>query len=217
MSIWMNYDDISERVEKPPVGKAWGGTIPLNPVFKTYLDQYFTVGQILEHFCGREGASKDPNLAYVRDPFWFQWVQQQQAQQQAQMAQQQQAQGGGPPQDGGGGGGAPGWQPGGGGDPSQGPSAGGQNTPEPTQKQQSAASPDASGQGATGSGASDLARSIDIAFDALSKHEMQLPPDKRRLLAQHNKTVEHFMDGWEEDSKAAVKEILDVAAHFKKK
>ena len=88
----MTYDGILEKVEKTPVGKRWAGTIPLNPKFKEYLDHYFTVGEILEEFCGVEGASKDPNLAYRRDTFFFQWMgfiqNQQQIEQQAAQIQQ---------------------------------------------------------------------------------------------------------------------------------
>jgi hypothetical protein len=64
---------------------------------------------------------------------------------------------------------------------------------------------------------SDLTRSIDQAIGLLSKSEKQLPPSKRRLLAQHKATVEHFLKGWEEDLKEAQDEILKIAeAHAPK-
>jgi len=108
--LHLTYDDILEKVEKRPIGRTMGGEVPLNPDFHAMvMDPYLTVGEILEHFFGRENASKDPALAYRRDPFWMQWQQlQQQAQQQAQMAAQQPGPGGpqdgspkGPPQGGG--------------------------------------------------------------------------------------------------------------------
>jgi hypothetical protein len=199
MNIWETYDGILERVEKKPIGIEFGGSIPLNQAIKSYWDQYFTVGEILEKWCGRQGASKDPQLAYRRDPFWFQWVQlQQQAQQlqqQAQMQQQQAAQGG---------------QPGGGQGQSDQPK-------EQTENQKSAAVDEASAKGSTqGQGASeatDLARSIDVAMEYLTKSEGQLPPEKRRILARQRKTVDHFMRGFVEDSKETIDEILSIARH----
>jgi hypothetical protein len=122
MGVHMTFDEVLQKVEKVPVGVKLGGQIPLNALYLQNLDKYFTVGQILEHFCGIENASKDPELAYRRDPFWFQWqqlqMQQQQMQQQAQaQAQQAAAQGGQPgaPQD-----------PNAGGQPQQDPNAQGQ-------------------------------------------------------------------------------------------
>jgi plastocyanin len=89
----MTYDEIMRKLEKNPVGKENGGNFPLNPGFQAVLDRYFSVGQIEEFFFGLEGASKDPNKQYRRDPFYFQalqiQMQQQQAQEQQKMAQQQ--------------------------------------------------------------------------------------------------------------------------------
>jgi hypothetical protein len=213
MSNWMTYDDVMERVEKPPVGKEWGGAIPLNVTFKSYLDQYYTVGEIKEKFCGIAGAGdaqKNPMEAYKRDPFFFQWVQRldalQQAQQQAQA--QQQGGGGAAPPGGGGGGGSP--PPQGGGDDS----GGGSDQPAPqTQKQMNAASPDAQGSGASGGGDSDLGKAVDQAYELLTKSEASLPANKRRLLAGQRATVDYFMRGFLEDANETVKEILAVAEH----
>lgn len=58
---------------------------------------------------------------------------------------------------------------------------------------------------------SDLTRSIDQAIGLLSKSEAQLPPSKRRLLAQHRATVDHFIKGWEDDIKEATAEIVKIA------
>jgi hypothetical protein len=199
--LHMCYDDILEQVEKPVVGADFGGKIPLNPVFKAVLDQYFTVGEILERFCGIKGAAKDPQLAYRRDTFWMTWWQ---AQQQMQAAQQQaaaQAQGqGGPPQ---GGGGAPPGAPGDG--------QAGQSSTEKQKSEASSAGGDAGG-GAGGSAGGDaLARSIDQALDSLSKNEANLPPDARRLLARQNRALSFISKGWDDAAKEAVREILAVA------
>ncbi len=99
--VWMTMNDILEKLERKPIDKRWCSEIPLNPVYKSYLDQYHTVGVIKEHWCGEEGASKDPRWDYPRDPLYFQnWqlrlqeqqlqLQQQQMQMQAQQLQQPQ-------------------------------------------------------------------------------------------------------------------------------
>lgn len=97
MPLHMTYDEVLEKVEKKPVGLQRGGSLPLNPQYLQHLDKYFTVGQILEWYCGVENASKDPALQYRRDPFYFQSeqmrMQKEQMQQQAQQAQAQAAQG----------------------------------------------------------------------------------------------------------------------------
>lgn len=91
--VEFTFNDIMKVVEKPLIPRRWCSEIPLNPVYKSYLDQYCTVGQIMEYFMGVEGASKDPRWDYVRDPLYFQNEQlrlsKQQLQQQAQAAQQQ--------------------------------------------------------------------------------------------------------------------------------
>jgi hypothetical protein len=58
---------------------------------------------------------------------------------------------------------------------------------------------------------SDLTRSIDQAIGLLSKSEAQLPASKRRLLAQHRATVDHFINGWEQDVREINDAILKVA------
>jgi hypothetical protein len=190
MGVHLTYDEVLQKVEKKPVGAALGGQLPLNPMFLQNLDKYFTVGEILERFCGVEGAAQDPMLAYRRDPFWFQQVQlvqqQQQVQQQAAAAQPQQ--GGGPPPDGG----APGGQPA----PDAGPQQGGQ--------QQPAADP----------GAPDLATGIDQVLAALGKSEAQLPPSRRRLLEQHRKTVDLAVVGLGKDLLELEKTLVGVAERF---
>lgn len=94
LAVHMSMDEVMEAVQKKPVGKKFGGMMPLNPQWKQgVLDQYVMVGDILEHYFGVEGASKDPRFQYVRDQFWFQWQQllmeQKEMEAQAQQAQQQ--------------------------------------------------------------------------------------------------------------------------------
>jgi hypothetical protein len=193
MQIWMTMDDVLERVEKKPMTREWGGTIPLNQVYKSYLDQYYTVGQILEHFCGIKDASKDPMLAYRRDPMFFQWYQ---LQQQQEMVKQQAQQQGRQPQ------GQPGGQPGQPGQQEQ-PSQDAGGSSAPGQKTQN----DQSSQVAQGT---DLARSVDQAYGLLQKNEAQLPPDKRRLISQQEKTVDFFVKGFMGDTEEAIEAILDL-------
>ena len=91
--LHMTYNEILAKVEKPIIPHSVGGDYPLNPQFQQVMDRFLTVGQQLESFFGVEGASKDPNWAYVRDDYWMNFqtmqLQKQQGDQQAQMAQQQ--------------------------------------------------------------------------------------------------------------------------------
>jgi hypothetical protein len=212
MPLWETYDGVLERVEKKPIGVKWGGNIPLNTTIKAYWDQYFTVGEILAEHCDRPEALKDPRLDYRRDEYYFkhlEMLQAQQAQQQAQQAQQQGGggaggDGGGQDPKGGGGGQSP--QGGGEGQDDQGGGKGADAMGDfQTDNQKSAAIKESSAKG------DELARSIDIAFEAMSKTEAQLPPNKRRALAQQRATVKNFMRGWMEDMDDAVKEIMEVA------
>lgn len=95
MNLHLTYNDILEHVEKQKLPKEIGGDMPLNPQFKQQvIDQYFTVGTILEFFMGIKDASKDPRWNYVRDPYWMQYQQilLQKAQFSIQMQMQQQQQ-----------------------------------------------------------------------------------------------------------------------------
>jgi hypothetical protein len=213
MPVHMTYDEVQEKVEKKAVGKRMGGEFPLNPQFQAILDKYIPVGQILEVFFGVEGASKDQQWAYVRDPFWFQWIQvQQQAQQMQQQAQaqaQQQQAGAVNPQpeegggdDGGGGGGAP-----------QGEAAKPTQESSSTEKQKSSSASEAS----ASPGGGELSSGADQALGALSKAESQLPPAKRKLVTHQRILVEDFISSWKADMKEATKEILEVADKLKPK
>jgi hypothetical protein len=206
MPVHMTFDEVLEKVEKKAIGKRFGGEYPLNPQIQAVHDKTMTMGQILEEFFGIEGATKDPQWAYVRDPFWFQWQQlqmqmqqMQQAQAQAQAQAQQQQQLGAPPEDGGG---AQDGQ-----EQAQAPpgaDSGGSPNPTPTEKQKSAAAEESSAGG-------DLSVAANQALGALSKAERQLPPSKRKLLRQQQLLVHDFLKGWEADAKEAHKSILDLA------
>lgn len=222
MPVHMTYDEVLEKVEKEALGKKWGGEFPLNPQWQAVIDKYLTVGEILEEFFDKKGAAKDPQWAYVRDPFWFNWqqlqMQMQQAQQQQQQAQaQQQAGNVNPPapegDDGGGGGGGDG---GGGGGGSSEPGESSKPKQE-SSKTESQKTSEVSKSAASEAGDTDLSRSVDQALGALSKSEAQLPPSKRKLLHQQKMLVMDFLKGWEEDSKAAIKDIVDVASKLKPK
>jgi hypothetical protein len=202
MPVHLSMNDIMDLVEKDPIPRDLCGDLLLNPQYLQHLDKYITVGTIMEKLLGISGAAKDPQFAYVRDPFWFQW---QQLQMQQQQAQQQALQPPPPPDQGG--------EGGGGGDSEGG---GGPSNDDGVQRKDSAEPKGGDAQNAPG-GASgdpqetDLTRGIDQTLAALGKSEAQLPPSKRRLLAQQRKAVTTMMDEWEADSRKALQEILDVA------
>jgi intein/homing endonuclease len=203
--VHMTYDEVHQKVEKKPVGKRWAGEIPLNPLYKAYLDQYFTVGEIREHFMGVEGAAKDPLWDYVRDPFNAAHRQMLMQQQMAQQQAQQQAQAGGAP---GGQPGAPGGPPPdqGGGD--QGGEAAGPPDRERVQTEKQKADDD----GQPG----DLTRSIDQALEVLTKSEAELPVSRRRILARHKAFVDHQVNAFMADASRALKEVMGGVARTKK-
>ncbi len=64
---------------------------------------------------------------------------------------------------------------------------------------------------------SELARSIDQAAGLLAKKEIQLRPAHKQVLDQQKKTIQHFLDGWEKDSKEAIAEIMATAKFFSTK
>lgn len=219
-SLWMSYNDILQIVEKPTIPTELGGNFPLNPVFRQVLDAYLTVGEILEKFFGVEGASKDPKLDYRRDQFWFQQVQLQLQQQQLQMAAQQSAQqpqgpDGGPP------------SPDGGGSPTPSPNRhdegyikngqamGNQNSK--AQAQSDGAKQDQLSQVTDKPDTSDMGKALLGAYDEFSKSELALPPAKRKLITQHEKTVSMLINGFQRDSSEALDEILGIAKKFSKK
>jgi len=169
MPVHMTYDQVMQKVEKPPIGKEWGGEYPLNPQLQAIQDKVLLVNDIRQHFFG---LPPDPRFDYVRDPFWFQNIQiaqqQQQMAAQAQADQQQAAQGGAPGGDDGGGGGAPpAGATAGGGD--KGPAGAGEGD---SQAGSSAGAPEAGGatqlqQNQQPQPGEDLSRSIDQALHIL--------------------------------------------------
>lgn len=214
--LHMTMDQILERVEKKPIGREFGGEFLLNPQFHEILDQHFTVGEIEEKFMDRKGASKDPTLAYRRDPFWFQWQQfmaEQKQQQQQMQAQQQQAQqsadgerSANP--------GASETKPAGVTDeasPDQSQSMDAETNKAKSDKAKIASGSDTATPINTADTGEDLTRSVDMAINVLTKGEDQLPPSKRRILAQHRMVIKQAMDGWQSELREATKEIVAVA------
>lgn len=210
MPVHMTYDQVMGKVEKPVLGKLWGGEFPLNPQLQAIQDKFLLVNDIRQHFFG---LPPDPRFDYVRDPFWFQNIQIQQAQQQADKAAQQAQQPGG-----GDGGGAP----------PDGASAGGSASANDQGSAEGAdqgaggsGAPEAGGatkvqQGQEGPPGQDLARSIDQALHVLSKAEEDLPPSRRKVVAQHRVMIDRLRDGLQSDLAEATKEILEEAARLRK-
>lgn len=173
MPLHMTTDEVLERVEKDPLGKKWGGEFLLNPSWQAIVKNYLTVGEILEHFFDREGASKDPSLQYIESPFWFQYQQMMLQLQQAAQQPQGPPPGSAPPsQDGGGDGG---------GEAPQGANEGGQNE-DPT-------------------AGSSVAQGADAAMQGMQKSERQLDVNQRRILVQHTKAIDNVMSTWKRQSK----------------
>lgn len=211
--LHMNFDEILQRVEKKHIGKKLGGKFPLNSSWQAIIDKYLPVGIILENFFDIEGASKDPQWQYVRDPMWFQWqqlqmqmkqmqMQEQQMQMQQQAMQQQQAQaqqqGQLPPSQGG--------QEGGQEPPPEGPQGGGGGSPAPQQQgEQAQGQPQQQEE-------QPLTRSIDQLQSMMSKAEHHLTNSQKETVAKQRKIVNHIMDEFEREKKAAIKDILDLAA-----
>jgi hypothetical protein len=191
--LHMTYNQVLNKVEKKEIPAELGGDFPFNAQWQAIVDKYLTVGQIKEFFFGVKAASKDQGLAYVRDPFWFQWQQLQMQVQQQQMMQQQAAQQ--PPPSGGGGGG-------------DGPEPGKREAQQAEASQQAATaeSSQQQSQQASEQAGADLSRGIDQAAEML-KSEAALTPSKRKLLAKHRAIVDRFQKTWEDDSRAALAEI----------
>lgn len=167
--VHMTINEILQKVDKDPIGKEWGGDFLMNPAFQANLDKYFFVGEIMEYFFNKKDAAKDPRFQYIRDPFYFQFLQLQQAmQQQAQAQQQQQA-----------------------------------------QAQQQQQQPQEQGEKQD----SEVGKAAEDAQGELGKSESQLPPSKRRLVAQQRKLVDHIMQEWEAESRKTIKSIVDDAEH----
>lgn len=195
MAVHMGIDEVLEKVEKKPVGKRWGGQFLLNPQWQAVLDKYVPQGQIMEHFFGMEGASKDPRYDFLNNPNYFTQMGLLQAQQQAQMMSQQPPPGRPAPQG-----------PGGGQPPPTDDGSGGQQAEQQQPEQEGDDAPQ------------DLTRSLDQLAGLMSKSEEQLPTGRRRLLAQQRKFVQKAIEAFDHESKEAMKEILSIATqHAPKK
>jgi len=68
----------------------YGNNIILNPLYLQTLQMNMSKGEFMEKFMGIAGASQRPDLQYIPDPFWFQWMQQQMQMMQQQAAAQPQ-------------------------------------------------------------------------------------------------------------------------------
>jgi len=196
--LHMDYDEIRRKVEKPPIGRKWGGEYPLNPQLQAIHDKFHYVDDLRQEFLG---MPPDESFRYPRDPFWFQnkqLVQQDQANQIA--AQQGQAPGGGGDDKGGGG-----KPPGGGGD------AGGS---APAGAPDQDASPDGLAPQPPGD---DLTRSIDQAMHILSKGEQQLPSSKRKRLIHHKAMIEALVQSLDEGANDVTRAVLDEVKKYRRK
>lgn len=192
MGVWMTFNDILTKLEKKALPAKMAADIPLNPTYFQYLQMFVPFGEILEHFCGREGAAKDPQYAFFMNPFWQQ--QQQMVQQQQAMAQQAQAQAaqGAPP---------------GGGQPPQGPPQGGAPAPEQAQ-------PD---QGQDLSTGIDQLLQLVSKSENLVKGEKNMPPSKARLRARTVAANKAIMDSFSNDLAHKVRRIADIASDVQTK
>lgn len=90
MQLHYTYNEIMKKVEKHGLPRELGGDFPLNPAFQAVLDKFFTVGEQMEYWCNKKGASKDPRYDYLRDPLYFNNLQIIQGQQQLQQQQSSQ-------------------------------------------------------------------------------------------------------------------------------
>jgi hypothetical protein len=105
--LYDTFNDTLKAIDRPGIPKAYGGEIPLNPMFRQALDSLLTVGEQRFFFLGDEKAINDPRFDYLPNPFYFQQImilegQRQQQEQQAiaeqQFQQQQGADQGAAPQ-----------------------------------------------------------------------------------------------------------------------
>lgn len=86
VSLHTTLDEARSQAELEPMSA--GGGLILNPLLLQTLQANMYKGQFMETFLGIQGASQNPDLQYIPDPFWFQWQQtQMQMMQQQAMAQ----------------------------------------------------------------------------------------------------------------------------------
>lgn len=206
MSVWMTFNDILRKLEKPPLPPEMAADIPLNPTYFQYIQFFVPFGKILEFFCKVPGASQDPSLNFYMNPFWQQQVQ---MAQQAQMAQQQ-AQAGGagaPPTGDGGASSAPPGSEGQQGPPSGPPSD------QPTQDASAAAggvSPPSDGGGDLSTGLDQLLSMVSKSEGLLTKGEQNMPEAKKRLRARTLAANRSIMEAFTRDVQHRVSRIVDL-------
>jgi len=56
---------------------------------------------------------------------------------------------------------------------------------------------------------------VDQAYELMTKSEDNLSPEKRRILHTQNKAMKFMMQGFEDDVKDAIKEVLEVTKNIK--
>ncbi len=190
MGVWMTFNDILTKLEKKPLPKEMAADIPLNPTYFQYLQFFVPFGKILEHFCGVQGASTDPQYQFYMNPFW---QQQQQMAQQAQAMQQQAAMQG---------------QPGAGGAPQQGPPQGPPDQSAAPAEGQPQAAPE-QGQD-LGSGIDQLLSMVSKSEGLLTKGEHNLPASKKRLRARTLAANRAIMDSFARDMDSRARRIADL-------
>jgi hypothetical protein len=209
MSVYMTMDDVLEKVEKQPVGKRFGGSFLLNKSWHEQLDKYVFVGEIMEHFFDKLGASWDPKFQYLRDQYFFQWQTMQAAKA----------------------------QPGGGGeamDFGKEPGQEGEKEEGKLSAADAAAIRTLADQGMSGK---DIAarfgvstpyvynvlhadevglKFADSGSDDVQKSEHQIVTRHKKLLKKQDNIVKNALEGFKKDSEEAFKELLDTASlHLK--
>jgi len=73
--LFMTYDDVLEEVDKQPIGKRLGGTLPFNERWNIAIDKYVDVSEVKGSFLDDPASFVDPISKYKRDAFWMQYVQ----------------------------------------------------------------------------------------------------------------------------------------------
>jgi hypothetical protein len=199
--VWMSMADILTKLEKKSLPKFTGSDIPLNPTFYQYIQSYMTFGEILEFWCGKQGASNaqlHPEFAFYQNPFF---QQQQQMLQQQQAMQQQAAMGGQPGQP------PPGGAPQGG-------------APAPAQDEEETQLSDQQRQGQAKGAQPDLASGLDQLMSVVAKSELakaEMAPNKKRLRELTIVANKNIMEAFVKGLADKVSSIANIAGAPRKK
>lgn len=176
-ALFLSMNDIMSKVEKDAV--PIGGRFPLSQPYLQVIEKYYTKGQILKAFGGKEfeNSDKDPDLQfYMNDPVWLQMFQMKQ--QQEMMQQQMQAQAGAQ-------------------QPVQDPSA-----QQPPQDGQSQEQEDLSeGQ--------DLDSILSQLSQTLTKSEQSTNASRKELIKKFKSAQKKIVNDYEKMAKESMKDIMD--------